>query len=72
MVKIIYCKILTVLFTLTVTSIVMMEMSGQLNSQAALPLAVVHPITVGGRVGGTADLDSSQKSKSLVLDRTRT
>jgi hypothetical protein len=39
MVKIIYRKMPTILFSMNVTSIVMMEVSEQLNSQAALPLA---------------------------------
>jgi hypothetical protein len=50
----------TILFTLRITGIVMTEVSGQLNSQAAMPLAVVHPISVAGQVGGTAGLDSSE------------
>jgi len=50
MVNIIYCKISTILFTLNVTSILMMEVSVQFNSQAAVPLAVEHPISVGGKV----------------------
>ena len=49
-----------------------MEVNGQLNSRTALPLAVVHPISVEGQVGATAVLDSSEKSKYLVLDRNRT
>jgi len=46
-VKIIYCKMPRILFALNVTSAVMMEVSGHLNSQAALPLAVVNPISGG-------------------------
>jgi hypothetical protein len=51
MVKIIYGKMPSILFILSVTSIEVMEVSGQLKSQAALPLAVEHPIAVGGPGG---------------------
>jgi hypothetical protein len=38
----------TILFSKSVTSIVMMEVSEQLNSQAAFPLAEEHPICMMG------------------------